>query len=265
MSLYKDIARHLAVLEQGSCKERFFAVEEMVQAVYDLMRAHPELHLNEYQRIMKESGIGPEEMRHDLTGVDISRLSKNCAAAIIMFYIRSDRFAEGSFRIAMDKGIIVSCLRRLAQHDCGVSLRKMTIDDYDAVYALWLSCPGMGLNSVDDSKDGIARYLARNPDTCFVAEKGGAVIGVILTGHDGRRGTIHHTAVHPEHRGAGIGRALVDTALQALQNEGISKVNLVAFSRNKAGNTFWEKMGFTERTDLSYRNRTLVDMARFDT
>lgn len=144
-------------------------------------------------------------------------------------------------------------------------IRKMTIDDYDEIYALWLSCKGMGLNSVDDSREGIAKYLTRNPNTSFVALKDGVIVGAIMTGHDGRRGYISHTAVHPDHRKEGIGRALVEAALAALSEEGISKVNLVAFTRNEAGNAFWEKMGFTLRTDLSYRNRTLVDMVRIDT
>lgn len=144
-------------------------------------------------------------------------------------------------------------------------IRKMTIDDYDKVYALWLSCKGMGLNSVDDSREGIGRYLNRNPNTCFVCEEDGDIIGVILTGHDGRRGMIYHTAVHPDHRRKGIGEKMVEAALAALSEEGISKVNLVAFTRNEVGNAFWEKMGFTLRTDLSYRNRILVDMVRIDT
>ena len=47
----------------------------------------------------------------------------------------------------------------------------MTIDDYDGVYNLWLNTPGIGLNDLDDSRQGIERYLERNPKTCFVAEK----------------------------------------------------------------------------------------------
>jgi len=86
-----------------------------------------------------------------------------------------------------------------------------------------------------------------------------------MAGHDGRRGTICHTAVHPDHRGKGAGRQLVEHALAALKNEGITKVNLVVFSRNKNGNAFWEKMGFTARNDLVYRNRALVEMRRMDT
>lgn len=146
-----------------------------------------------------------------------------------------------------------------------MTLRTMAIEDYDAVYALWLSCKGMGLNSIDDSQEGIARYLRRNPATCFICEDEGAIIGVIMAGHDGRRGFIHHTAVHPNHRGLGIGSRLVNAALCALKEEGISNVALVVFDRNETGNAFWEKMGFAKREDLAYRNRTLTEMMRIDT
>ena len=146
-----------------------------------------------------------------------------------------------------------------------MEIRKMTILDYDAVYALWLSCTGMGLNNLDDSREGIERYLRRNPDTCFVAVKEQKIVGVILSGHDGRRGFIHHTAVHPDCRGQGIGAALVEAALHALRGEGINKVALVVFERNSSGNAFWEKMGFTAREDLIYRNRALTEITRIDT
>lgn len=146
-----------------------------------------------------------------------------------------------------------------------MKIRKMSIEDYDKVYALWMSCVGMGLNNIDDSPEGIAKYLRRNPDTCFVAEENDKIIGVILSGHDGRRGFIHHTAVAPNERGRGIGKLLVEKALEALKNEGIIKVALVVFDRNEVGNGFWEKMGFTKREDLVYRNRALTDIIRIDT
>ena len=71
-------------------------------------------------------------------------------------------------------------------------IRVMTIDDYEKVYSLWMSCKNMGFNNLDDSREGIAKYLRRNPATCFVAECGDSIVGVILSGHDGRRGFIHH-------------------------------------------------------------------------
>ncbi len=144
-------------------------------------------------------------------------------------------------------------------------IRNMNLSDYEKVYALWLSCKGMGLNDVDDSKDGIERYLKRNPDTCFVAEENGEIIGVILSGNDGRRGFIHHTAVSPDHRNKGIAAALVEKAMSALESLGITKVALVVFERNEVGNAFWEKQGFTERNDLVYRNKQIKELVRMDT
>ena len=141
----------------------------------------------------------------------------------------------------------------------------MTIADYDAVYALWLSCSGMGLNDLDDSRDGIERFLLRNPSTCFVAEDCGSIVGIILAGNDGRRGYIYHTAVTPDCRGRGIGASLVGHALDSLKALGIHKVALVVFSRNDLGNAFWERMGFTVRDDLVYRNLALTDLRRIDT
>lgn len=142
-------------------------------------------------------------------------------------------------------------------------IRPMTMDDYDAAYALWLAC-GNGLNDIDDSREGIARYLKRNPDTAFVAEDGGVLAGVILCGHDGRRGYIQHMSVLPLYRRRGIGSRLLQRALEALRAQQITKVALVAFRKNAAGNAFWERQGFTVRDDLNYRNLALVEMKRLD-
>lgn len=144
-------------------------------------------------------------------------------------------------------------------------IRLMQVEDYPQVYELWLSCAGMGLNDLDDSREGIEKYLCRNPETCFVAQQGEQIVGVILSGHDGRRGYIHHTAVHPAFRGRGIGSALVESAVTALNRCGIHKVALVVFSKNQIGNAFWEHQGFTAREDLTYRNKALCELVRIDT
>jgi len=139
-----------------------------------------------------------------------------------------------------------------------MTVRAMTINDYEQACALWLNTPGVGLNSLDDSKEGISKYLTRNPNTCFVAEKDGNIIGVIISGHDGRRGYIYHIAVNESERRHGIGAALVSAAISGLEREGISKVALVVFRENEKGNAFWEKQGFTLRDDLNYRNKVIT-------
>ncbi len=143
-----------------------------------------------------------------------------------------------------------------------MNIRIMVSEDYEKVHTLWTSTPGMGLRSLDDSPDGIARFLRRNPTSCFVAEEGERLAGAILCGHDGRRGHIYHAAVDPDFRMRGIGRALVDAAMEALQAEGIMRAALVVFASNDIGNEFWESIGFTRREDLIYRNKSLNDVNR---
>ncbi|MDR2028516.1 MAG: GNAT family N-acetyltransferase [Treponema sp.] len=138
-----------------------------------------------------------------------------------------------------------------------MKVRIMTLEDYEKVYSLWSSGPGIGLRSLDDSEAGIKSFLNRNPRTCFVAELGGELAGTILSGHDGRRAYIYHLAVGPEYRRQGIGRALAGAVEEAMRGEGINKIALVAFKTNTGGNGFWEKLGFAERKDLVYRDKSV--------
>lgn len=140
-----------------------------------------------------------------------------------------------------------------------MNIRLMKAEDYDRVYQLWTSTSGMGMRSLDDSYEGIHRFLLRNPNTSFVAEEGDAIIGVVLCGHDGRRGYLYHMAVDEKHRRRGIGEKLLDAALGALKAEGIHKAALVVFSTNEIGNSFWESVGFKSRNDLVYRDKSLND------
>ncbi|MBQ3918138.1 MAG: GNAT family N-acetyltransferase [Oscillospiraceae bacterium] len=140
-----------------------------------------------------------------------------------------------------------------------IRTRTVTINDYDSIYELWNSTEQSkrALNPVDDSREGIERYLKRNPSTCFLAYTEDKTVGVILTGHDGRRAVIHHMCVHPDYRRMGIAHMLIQKAEEALQKEGISKIFGLVFKDNEGANKFWEAEGYTLRTDLNYRNKSL--------
>ena len=131
-------------------------------------------------------------------------------------------------------------------------IRVMTIDDYDEVYALWKKIKGFGIRSIDDSREGVERFLKRNPETSVVAREDGRVVGAILCGHDGRRGCLYHVCVDPDYRMRGIGKSMVVFCMNALRKEQISKVSLIAFTRNDVGNAFWRCIGWTKREDLNY-------------
>ena len=135
-------------------------------------------------------------------------------------------------------------------------VRIMTIEDYEGVYALWKKIKGFGIRSIDDSKEGVARFLKRNPTTSVVAEKDGRIVGSILCGHDGRRGCLYHVCVDEDYS-HGIGKRMVVFAMKALKEEKINKVSLIAFTENDIGNAFWNTIGWTERLDLNYYDFTL--------
>ena len=146
-----------------------------------------------------------------------------------------------------------------------MEIRKMTIQDYEKVYELWMSCKNMGFNDIDDSKEGISRFLERNPNTSFVAIENEKLTGIILGGHDGRRGYIYHLSVNENYRKNGIGSELVKNCLESFKQEKISKVALLVFKYNEVGNLFWEKQGFILREDINYRNVALRELVRIDT
>ncbi|WP_346876349.1 MULTISPECIES: GNAT family N-acetyltransferase [unclassified Clostridium] len=134
---------------------------------------------------------------------------------------------------------------------------EMKISNYQDIFKLWTSTPGMGLRNLDDSKEGIDKFLMRNPTTNFIAEDDGKIIGSILCGHDGRRGYIYHTAVDIRYRGKGIGKKLVNSVINALKREGINKAALVVFTNNEVGNRFWRSMEWEKREDLNYYNLSI--------
>lgn len=138
-------------------------------------------------------------------------------------------------------------------------IRAMEVADYDEVRNLWMKIKGFAIRSIDDSKEGVERFLMRNPDISVVAIEDNHVVGAILCGHDGRRGCFYHVCVDPGYRRRGIGKAMVVSCMKSLQAEGINKVSLIAFTSNDVGNAFWRQIGWTKREDLNYYDFTLND------
>ncbi len=139
-------------------------------------------------------------------------------------------------------------------------LRTMTLEDYYQVHKLWTGIKGFGIRTVDDSREGVEKFLKRNPQTSVVAEEDGIIIGSILCGHDGRRGCMYHVCVAEENRQNGVGHKMALEAMKRLQKEGINKVNLIAFKSNTVGNEFWSKSGWTYRNDINYYDFNLNEV-----
>ncbi len=138
----------------------------------------------------------------------------------------------------------------------GVVTAAFTMDHYEAVHALWSRCEGLGLGRAD-SKEGIARYLERNPGMSRVALDGGRIVGALLAGHDGRRGNLNHLAVDPAYRHQGIGRRLLAEALDKLAEAGIDRCHGQVFSNNADALRFWQAADWTVHEEITLISRHL--------
>ena len=138
-----------------------------------------------------------------------------------------------------------------------IIIRSMTMDDYEEVFDMWQSISGFGIRTWDDSREGIARFIARNPGLSVVALHEGQIVGSILCGHDGRRGCLYHVCVKEAYRMLGIGQDMVARCKEHLKAEGINKINLIAFKTNAVGNKFWQKLNWKFREDCNYYEENL--------
>lgn len=121
--------------------------------------------------------------------------------------------------------------------------------DVPEVLALWGATPGVGLGAGDTLPE-LTRFLDRNPGTSFIIRKNGRLVGSVLGGWDGRRGYLHHLAVHPEYQGRGYGRALVEAVHDAFRRLGVPKMHLFVQADNSRVVAFYEHLGWYWRHDL---------------
>ena len=131
-------------------------------------------------------------------------------------------------------------------------IRAMLPEDYDKVSKLWMSIKGFAIRSIDDSREDVERFIKRNPSTSVVAQKGDRIVGSILCGHDGRQASFYHVCVSKSCRRQGIGTKMVVYCMNALKEQQINKIALIAFTKNDAGNAFWKQIGWTCRPDCNY-------------
>jgi ribosomal protein S18 acetylase RimI-like enzyme len=126
-----------------------------------------------------------------------------------------------------------------------IQTREFVIEDYKTAVELWKRVEGVEIAEGDD-REGVARFLARNPGLSRVATDGSTMIGVAFCGNDGRRGYIYHLAIDPNYRGRGVGKRLVGECLESLRRLGLQRANIMVATDNPRGREFWTKCGWEE-------------------
>jgi len=137
------------------------------------------------------------------------------------------------------------------------SIRPYRESDEAAVIALWQACDLV--RPWNNPHSDIARKLQVNREWFLVAERDGRVVGTVMAGYDGHRGWINYLAVEPAARRGGIGRALMEAAVQRLRAAGCPKLNLQVRSTNAAVIAFYRRLGFAVDDVVSLGRRLETD------
>lgn len=140
------------------------------------------------------------------------------------------------------------------------TIRSFEDADEAAVIELWIRCE-LTRPWNDPGRD-IERKRAVQRDLFLVAEAAGRIVGSVMAGYDGHRGWLNYLAVAPDHRRAGLGRALVAEAEARLRALGCPKINLQVRRGNELAVAFYEGIGFESDDVRSFGKRLVEDGPR---
>lgn len=136
-------------------------------------------------------------------------------------------------------------------------LEPFTLEDLGAARELWRRT-GMWLRP-SDAPEQMHILLDRCPDLQLVArDPGGALVGIVMGGWDGRRGYVYHLAVEPSWQRRGVATALMDELEERLRAEGALKVKLQILTGNDGSRAFFAARGYAVEHDCEPWGRELV-------
>lgn len=128
-----------------------------------------------------------------------------------------------------------------------VVLAAMEPADVPQVVTLLRATPGVGYCEWEDA-GLLARHLIEAPGLCRVARDDDEVVGALIAGSFGVRGTISHIAVAPSHRRCGLARRLVGDAFEQFRLRGIRRLFLFVFDGYEPADRLWSNAGFCPTT-----------------
>jgi ribosomal protein S18 acetylase RimI-like enzyme len=118
-----------------------------------------------------------------------------------------------------------------------VKIRQAVDDDIDAVLALWAHAAE---RTKTDNADAVAALLRRDAGALLVAEESGEIVGSVIAGWDGWRGSIYRLSVAPAFRRQGLGRQLLAAAEDRLHRLGVRRMHAIVIGADDRAVAFWQ-------------------------
>ena len=138
-----------------------------------------------------------------------------------------------------------------------MTIRPFEIEDSDAIINLWREC--VLVVPWNNPQRDIERKMQVQPELFFVGEMDGRIVATVMAGYEGHRGWLNYLAVAPDEQKQGLGRQIVEYAIEKLRERGCPKINLQVRASNKEVIAFYESLGFQVEDTISLGMRLIND------
>lgn len=131
-------------------------------------------------------------------------------------------------------------------------IRRLTIDNYDAIIRLWADAGLEHRPHGRDSRDMVAKEMQFPGAAYFGYFEKEEMLGVVIANFDGRRGWINRLAVDPDHRGKGIAGELIRHAESHMRTLGAIVMTALIHELNTPSMACFEKDGYICQNENTY-------------
>jgi ribosomal protein S18 acetylase RimI-like enzyme len=130
-----------------------------------------------------------------------------------------------------------------------LTIRSGQHSDVDAVLQLWRRAGAQPSHT--DDVESLAALIDRDPSALILAEEDRALVGSVMAGWDGWRGSIYRLAVDPSHRRRGLGHRLLGEAEARLSAHGAARLQAIVVETEPPAMGFWRASGWEQQAQRS--------------
>src|SRR5271167_302040 len=125
------------------------------------------------------------------------------------------------------------------------TIRPGRLSDVESVLHLWSTAAAEPTHT--DDAASLTALIRRDPAALIVAEDDSSIVGSVIAGWDGWRGSVYRLVVASSHRRLGLGRRMLRQAEERLWAEGAVRLQAIVVQTEPQAVGFWRASGWEQQ------------------